>query len=61
MTVTASRDAICPPPAANALNGKVAKAQTLEVPGGHVGAVVGGAAQRALYPALAKFFSEAQA
>jgi polyhydroxyalkanoate synthase subunit PhaC len=61
MTVTASRDAICPPLAANALNSKVQKSQTLEVPGGHVGAVVGGAAQRALYPALAKFFSEAQA
>jgi hypothetical protein len=28
---------------------------------GHVGAVVGGAATRALYPALAKFFSEARA
>jgi polyhydroxyalkanoate synthase len=61
MTVTASRDAICPPAAAKALNAKVARGQTLEVPGGHVGAVVGGAATRSLYPALAKFFSEVQA
>jgi polyhydroxyalkanoate synthase len=61
LSVSASRDAICPPAAATALSAKVQKGQVLEVPGGHVGAVVGSAAQRALYPAIAKFFAEAQA
>lgn len=56
LTIAASRDAICPKEAALGLNRAVPKAELLEVPGGHVGAVVGGAAGRVLYPALAKFF-----
>ncbi len=57
LTIAASRDVICPKEAALGLNRAVKKADLLEVPGGHVGAVVGGAAKRVLYPALAKFFN----
>lgn len=57
LTIAASRDAICPKPAALGLNRAVPHAELLEVPGGHVGAVVGSAASRVLYPALQKFFS----
>lgn len=55
LTVTASRDHICPPAAATALNALVGSqtTDTLEVPGGHVGAVVGSKASRTLYPAIA--------
>lgn len=56
LTIAASRDAICPKEAALGLNRSVKNAELLEVPGGHVGAVVGSAAARVLYPALAKFF-----
>ena len=56
LTVAASRDAICPREAALGLNRAVPQAAVLDVPGGHVGAVVGGAATRVLYPAVAKFF-----
>src|SRR5204862_5861995 len=43
LAITASRDAICPPAAAGALLHHVGStdASVLEVPGGHVGAVVG--------------------
>lgn len=56
LTVAASRDAICPKPAALGLNAAVKNAELLEVPGGHVGAVVGSAAARVLYPAVSRFF-----
>lgn len=54
LTVVAERDAICPPAAARALNEKsgAKDAQVLSVPGGHVGAVVGGKAATVLYPAI---------
>lgn len=53
--IVADRDTICPPAAATALLDHVGTADTttLRVPGGHVGAVVGGRAARELYPALA--------
>jgi polyhydroxyalkanoate synthase len=55
LTITAERDEICPPPAALALNRLVGSQETdaLQVPGGHVGAVVGSRARRELYPRLA--------
>jgi polyhydroxyalkanoate synthase len=54
LVITASRDAICPPAAATALLRHVGTADTahLEVPGGHVGAVVGSRAAQQMYPAL---------
>lgn len=58
LVVCAARDTICPPPAATALidhcGAKVSK--VLEVPGGHVGAVIGSRASRELYPAIAAWF-----
>lgn len=55
LTIAAGRDAICPPKAATALDDAVGSDDTavIEVPGGHVGAVVGSRAARELYPALA--------
>ncbi|MBK9033082.1 MAG: alpha/beta fold hydrolase [Myxococcales bacterium] len=55
--IVADRDTICPPAAATALLDHVATSDktTLRVPGGHVGAVVGGRAARELYPALARW------
>lgn len=55
LTITASRDTICPPRAALALNDAVGSSDTsaIEVPGGHVGAVVGSQATKTLYPAIA--------
>lgn len=61
LTVTAERDAICPPKAALALNesvGSKAKASVVSVPGGHVGAVVGSKAADKLYPQLIAFMKE---
>ncbi|MEZ4443692.1 MAG: alpha/beta fold hydrolase [Polyangiaceae bacterium] len=60
LTVVTSRDTICPPPAALALEEKVGTRDTevLEIPGGHVGAVVGGRAQTMLYPKLAEWFGD---
>jgi polyhydroxyalkanoate synthase len=54
LAITASRDAICPPAAATALlrHAGSTDATSLEVPGGHVGAVVGGRAPSEMYPAL---------
>lgn len=60
LTVTASRDVICPAPAATALNRLAGTEDTevITVPGGHVGAVVGRRASAELYPALASWFRE---
>jgi polyhydroxyalkanoate synthase subunit PhaC len=57
LTVVADRDAICPPAAALALHAHVGSRDTtaLTVPGGHVGAVVGGRAKRELYPRLCQW------
>ena len=57
LVITASRDQICPPPAATALLDHVGSkdADILEVPGGHVGAVVGSKAAREMYPALIRW------
>jgi polyhydroxyalkanoate synthase len=57
LVITASRDAICPPGAATALLDLVGSTDkaTLEVSGGHVGAVVGSRAAREMYPALIKW------
>jgi polyhydroxyalkanoate synthase len=53
LTVVATRDEICPPEAALALGG----GDSISIPGGHVGAVVGRQAVRSLYPALTEFFA----
>ena len=54
LVITASRDTICPPAAATALLSHVGATDTavVEVPGGHVGAVVGSRAAKEMYPAL---------
>ena len=60
LVVTAARDTICPPPAALALLAHVSATEkrALQVPGGHVGAVIGGRASRELYPAMASWFGQ---
>lgn len=60
LTITASRDHICPPAAATALNALVGSEDTevLEVPGGHVGAVVGSRGPKTLYPAIADWIEK---
>jgi polyhydroxyalkanoate synthase len=60
LTITASRDAICPPPAALGLAQvcSAEKKEHLEVPGGHVGAVVGSRAAKDLYPRLVEWFGK---
>lgn len=60
LSVVASADTICPPPAATALNefSGSEDAEVLVVPGGHVGAVVGGKARSVLYPGLVRWLSE---
>ena len=59
LVITASRDTICPPRAATALLEHVGSSDTsvLDVPGGHVGAVVGSRAAREMYPALATWLA----
>lgn len=59
LVITASRDTICPPLAATALLDHISATdkEVLEVPGGHVGAVVGSRAAREMYPALAHWLS----
>jgi len=59
LVITASRDAICPPPAATALLQHVGSTDTavVEVPGGHVGAVVGSRAAKEMYPALIRWLA----
>ena len=60
MTVVASRDNICPPAAATALNRAVSSSDvtTFEAKGGHVGAVVGSRAPTQLYPAIAQWLTD---
>ncbi|HZO11704.1 MAG TPA: alpha/beta fold hydrolase [Polyangiaceae bacterium] len=58
LTVVASEDAICPPRAASALHAFVRASRLLQIPGGHVGAVVGSRAARELYPTLVSWLSE---
>ena len=60
LAIVAERDAICPPKAALALGDHAGRGDftVLSVPGGHVGAVVGGRASRELYPAVARWFAE---
>jgi polyhydroxyalkanoate synthase len=55
LTITAERDTICPPGAALALNELAGSKQkdAVQVPGGHVGAVVGSRASSHLYPKIA--------
>jgi polyhydroxyalkanoate synthase len=55
LSIVATRDAICPPPAARALHDHIGSGdhEVLEVSGGHVGAVVGQNAPKKLYPAIA--------
>ncbi len=62
LTVTADRDAICPPEAALALHDRVASADVtaLSIGGGHVGAVVGKNARAELYPRLAAWLTSAR-
>jgi polyhydroxyalkanoate synthase len=59
LVITASRDQICPPAAATALLDHVGATDTavVEVPGGHVGAVVGSRAAKEMYPALIKWLA----
>jgi polyhydroxyalkanoate synthase len=59
LTITATRDQICPPAAATALLSHVGTTDTavLEVPGGHVGAVVGSKAATQMYPGLIKWLA----
>jgi len=59
LTVVTDRDVICPPAAAQALNDRSSSVDqsVLAIPGGHVGAVVGGSAPKELYPKLSAWFS----
>lgn len=60
LTIAAEKDTICPPKAAVALNSAVGagNTQVVNVPGGHVGAVVGGKASQKLYPTLITWMKE---
>lgn len=60
LVITAAQDAICPPVSATALirSASSEHKRHLQVPGGHVGAVVGRRAASELYPAIAAFFAE---
>lgn len=59
LTIVTTADTICPPKAAIALGALVRSevVEVLEVPGGHVGAVVGRRATTELYPAVGRFFA----
>lgn len=59
LVITATRDTICPPGSAKALLAHVTSTDTatIEVSGGHVGAVVGSKAAREMYPALARWLA----
>lgn len=59
LAVSASRDTICPPAAANALLAHVSSTDVaeLQVPGGHVGSVIGRNASRALYPSIIEWLA----
>ncbi len=54
LTITAMEDHLCPPGAAEALNAAVSSDDetSLEVPGGHLGAVIGSLAQHVLWTRL---------
>ena len=60
LTISASKDHICPAPAALGLNRCVGSDDTesFVIEGGHIGAVVGGRARRELYPKLTAWFAE---
>lgn len=60
LVIGADRDTICPLPAAKALieHAGSTDTQVLQVPGGHVGAVVGSRASHDLYPATAAWLRE---
>jgi polyhydroxyalkanoate synthase len=59
LVITASRDTICPPAAAKALLQHIKSTDTavVDVPGGHVGAVVGSKAAKEMYPALIRWLA----
>lgn len=59
LVITASRDQICPPPAATALLEHVGATDTkvVDIAGGHVGAVVGSKAVSVMYPALIEWLA----
>ncbi len=59
LVITASRDAICPPRSATALLQHIGSTDTatIEVTGGHVGAVVGSRATTDMYPALIRWLA----
>jgi polyhydroxyalkanoate synthase len=55
LTIVATRDTICPPPSATALNDHATGSpdrEVLTIPGGHIGAVVGPSATESLYGPL---------
>ncbi len=60
LTISASRDHICPEPAAMALNENVGSSDvdSIVVRGGHVGAVVGSRAAKQLYPKMTGWFMD---
>lgn len=60
LVIGADRDTICPLPAARALIDASSAEDTrvLQVPGGHVGAVVGSRAAKDLYPATTAWFRQ---
>lgn len=60
LTIAADRDVVCPRNAAIALNAVVRSnvKDVLDVPGGHVGAVVGTQAARTLYPPLKSWLTQ---
>ncbi|MBT8491649.1 MAG: alpha/beta fold hydrolase [Deltaproteobacteria bacterium] len=57
--IVAEADTICPPDAAEALGSHVSSTvvETLRVPGGHVGAVVGSKARKIMYPGMSEFLT----
>jgi polyhydroxyalkanoate synthase len=59
LSVVATRDTICPADAATAIGPASGSTdvEVLEIRGGHVGAVVGSAAQKVMYPALAAWLT----
>lgn len=60
LTIVAERDAICPPAAAQGLNVHCGSSDkgVISVPGGHVGAVVGGKAASVMYPKTAAWLRD---
>lgn len=60
LTIAATKDHICPEPAAMGLNAYVGskKKDAIVINGGHVGAVVGSKAARELYPKMTAWFTK---